>query len=204
MRRTLSTYTLRLQRSLISGFCWGLLFVTVSPANPSAQITATTRPDATPPWHQGILPISSESYYHAIDCGKQGGEDPPCVFWDTGLCKNDDFELSAYTAYKQIAYEVWRVVRNGQPAPQPDFYAAQNTRVTIGVTPIQDSGNVLTDLTLTRNGTSVNPVDRNVRDGRFTFDYPAWAPTAAVTLEITGDARTISCTIEPGVLQQFR
>ena len=204
MRRTLSTYTLRLQRSLISGFCWGLLLVTVSPANPSAQITATVRPDATPPWHQGILPISSESYYHAIDCGKQGGEDPPCVFWDTGLCKNDDFELSAYTAYKQVAYEVWRVIRNGQPAPQPDFYAAQNTRVTIGVTPIQDSGNVLTDLTLTRNGTSVNPVDRNVRDGRFTFDYPAWAPTAAVTLEIIGDARTISCTIEPGVLQQFR
>lgn len=194
MRRTLSTYTLRLQRSLISGFCWGLLFVTVLPANPSAQITATTRPDATPPWHQGILPISSESYYHAIDC----------VFWDTGLCENDDFELSAYTAYKQVAYEVWRVIRSGRPAPQPDFYAAQSTRVTIGVTPIQGSGNVLTDLTLKRNGTSVNPVDRNVRDGRFTFDYPAWAPTAAVTLEITGDARTISCTIDPGVLQQFR
>ena len=204
MRRTLSTYTLRLQRSLISGFCWGLLLVTVSPANPSAQITATARPAATPPWHQGILPISSESYYHAIDCGKQGGEDPPCVFWDTGLCKNDDFELSAYTAYKQVAYEVWRVIRSGRPAPQPDFYAAQSTRVTIGVAPIQGSGNALTDLTLTRNGTSVNPVDRNVRDGRFTFDYPAWAPTAAVTLEITGDARTISCAIEPGVLQQFR
>ncbi len=204
MRRTLSTYTLQLQRSLISGFCCGLLLVTVSPASLAAQITATARPDATPPWHQGILPISSESYYHAIDCGKQGGEDPPCVFWDTGLCKNDDFELSAYTAYKQIAYEVWRVVQNGQPAPQPDFYAAQNTRVTIGVTPIQGSGNVITDLTLTRNETSVNPVDRNVRDGRFTFDYPAWAPTTAVTLEIIGDARTISCTIEPGVLQQFR
>jgi len=176
----------------------------MSPASLAAQITATARPDATPPWYQGILPISSESYYHAIECGKQGGEDPPCVFWDTGLCDNDDFELTAYTAYKQVAYEVWQVVRSGRPAPQPDFYAAQRTRVTIGVAPTQGSDNKLTDLTLTRDGTSVNPVDRNVRDGRFTFDYPAWAPTTAVTLDIVGDARSISCTIEPGVLQQFR
>ena len=203
MPRTLSTHTLRLRR-WSTGVLLGLLFVAMSPAYPAAQITATARPDATPTWYQGILPISSESYYHAIECGKQGGDDPPCVFWDTGLCKNDDFELSAYTAYKQIAYQVWQVVRSGRPAPQPDFYAAQNTRVTIGVSSVQGSGNTLTDLTLIREGTSVNPVDRNVRDGRFTFDYPAWAPTTAVTLEIVGDARTISCTIDPGVLQQFR
>jgi len=203
MTRTLSTFTRRLQRWSVTGL-YGLLFVAMSPASLAAQITATARPDATPPWYQGILPISSESYYHAIECGKQGGEDPPCVFWDTGLCDNDDFELTAYTAYKQIAYEVWQVVRSGRPAPQPDFYAAQRTRVTIGVAPTQDSDNKLTDLTLTRDGTSVNPVDRNVRDGRFTFDYPAWAPTTAVTLDIVGDARSISCTIEAGVLQQFR
>ena len=203
MPRTLSTHTLRLRR-WSTGVLLGLLFVTMSPAYPAAQITAAARPDATPTWYQGILPISSESYYHAIECGKQGGDDPPCVFWDTGLCKNDDFELSAYTAYKQIAYQVWQAVRSGRPAPQPDFYAAQNTRVTIGVSAVQGSGNALTDLTLTREGTSVNPVDRNVRDGRFTFDYPAWAPTTAVTLDIVGDAGSISCTIEPGVLQQFR
>ena len=203
MIRTLSTFTRRLQRWSVTGL-YGLLFVAMSPASLAAQITATARPDATPPWYQGILPISSESYYHAIECGKQGGEDPPCVFWDTGLCDNDDFELTAYTAYKQIAYEVWQVVRSGRPAPQPDFYAAQRTRLTIRVAPTQGSDNKLTDLTLTRDGTSVNPVDRNVRDGRFTFDYPAWAPTTAVTLDIVGDARSISCTIEPGVLQQFR
>ena len=203
MPRTLSMYTPHL-RCWPTGVLWALLFMAMSPEHSSAQITATARPDATPTWYQGIQPISSESYYHAIECGKQGGNDPPCVFWDTGLCKNDDFELSAYTAYKQIAYEVWQVVRNGRPAPQPDFYAAQNTRVTIGVSSVQDSDNKLTDLTLIRDGSSVNPVDRNVRDGRFTFDYPAWAPTTTVTLEIVGDARTISCTIEPGVLQQFR
>ena len=203
MPRTLSMYTSHL-RHWPTGVLWVLLFVAMSPEHSSAQITAAARPDATPTWYQGIQPISSESYYHAIECGKQGGNDPPCVFWDTGLCKNDDFELSAYTAYKQIAYEVWQVVRNGRPAPQPDFYAAQNTRVTIGVSSVQDSDNKLTDLTLIRDGSSVNPVDRNVRDGRFTFDYPAWAPTTTVTLEIVGDVRTISCTIEPGVLQQFR
>ncbi len=203
MLRTLATYTPE-SRPWSIGLLWGLLFVALLPEHSTAQLTATARPNATPTWYQGILPISTESYYHAIECGKQGGDDPPCVFWDTGLCKNDDFELSAYTAYKQISYEVWQAVRSGRPAPQPDFYAAQNTRVTIGVSPVQGSNNTLTDLTLLRNGTSVNPVDRNVRDGRFTFDYSAWTPTTTVTLEIAGDERTISCTIEPGVLQQFR
>ena len=163
MPRTLSMYTPRLRR-WSTGVLWGLLFVAMFPEHPAAQITATARPDATPTWHQGILPISSESYYHAIECGKQEGDDPPCVFWDTGLCKNDDFELSAYTAYKQVAYEVWRVIRSGRPAPQPDFYAAQSTRVTIGVTPIQGSGNALTDLTLTRNGTCLLYTSPSPRD----------------------------------------
>ena len=137
-------------------------------------------------------------------CGKQGGDDPPCVFWDTGLCQNDDFTLASYTAYKQVAYEVWGTVRQRQPAPQPNYQAAQRTRVTIGVTAVPGSNNVLTDLILTRGGTPVAPVDRYVSGGRFTFDYPAWAPTETVTLDLVGEARTISCVIEPGVLQQFR
>ena len=58
-----------------------------------------------------MLPINAESYYHAIECGKQGGDDPPCVFWDTGICKNDDFTLTFYSGYKQVAYEVWTAVR---------------------------------------------------------------------------------------------
>ena len=90
---------------------------------------------ATPAWNKGILPISPESYYNAIECGKQGGADPPCVFWDTGLCKNDDFVLAMYTPYKQVAYEVWVAVSKKQPAPQPNYPAAQRTRITIGVTP---------------------------------------------------------------------
>ena len=170
----------------------------------AAQVIATVRQGATPPWAKGIQPITPESYYHAIECGKQGGDDPPCVFWDTGLCENDDFTLTAYTAYKQVAYEVWGAVRQGQPAPQPNYQAPQRTRVTIGVTAVPGSDNVLTDLVLKRGGSPVAPVDRYVSGGRFTFDYPAWAPTSAVTLDVVGEARTISCVIDPSVLQQFR
>lgn len=191
-RRTVVVFLL----SVLSAGAWN--------ATVNAQIQATARPGATPPWNAGIQPITAESYYAAIECGKQGGEDPACVFWDTGLCANDDFVLSAHSGYKQVAYEVWATVRQGRPAPQPNYQAAQRTRVTIGVTPAQGSSNTLTDLILSRNGSPVAPVDRYVRGGRFTFDYAAWAPTTTVTLDLVGDARTISCVIEPAVLRQFR
>ena len=174
------------------------------PSDATAQVQATARPGATPTWNKGLQPISAESYYHALECGQEGGDDPPCVFWDTGLCKNDDFTLAAYSGYKQVAYEVWSAVQRQQPVPQPNYQAAGRTRVTITVTSAQGSNNVLTDVILTRDGTAVDPVERSVRNGRFTFDYSAWAPTATVTLEMKGEARTISCTIAPAVLRQFR
>ncbi len=176
----------------------------VAPAH--AQIKATARAGAAPAWNKGIQPIGPENYYNAIECGKQGGDDPPCVFWDTGLCKNDDFALALYSGYKQVAYEVWTAVRKKQPAPQPNYQAAQRTRVTVGITPVKGSKNAFADLVLKRGGKPVAPVDRSVTGGggRFTFDYPAWAPTSAVTLELVGKASTVSCVIEPSVLQQFR
>jgi hypothetical protein len=176
------------------------------PGQSSAQITAVARPGATPAWDKGLLPITAESYYHAISCGKQGGEDPPCVFWDTGLCKNPDFTLTFYSAYKQVAYQVWTAVRRKQPAPQPSYQSAQRTRVTVGIEPVPGAKNPLTNLVLTRGGKAVPAVDRYVADGggRFTFDYAAWAPTGSVTLQLVGQARSISCVIPPGVLRQFR
>jgi hypothetical protein len=128
------------------------------------------------------------------------------VFWDTGLCKNDDFALAFYSAYKQVAYEVWAAVRKKKPAPQPSYQAAQRTRVTIGVTPVAGSKNVLTDLVVKRAGKPVTPAVRTVSggSGNFTFDYAGWAPTATVTLEMIGKSRTISCTISSEVLRQFR
>jgi hypothetical protein len=175
-------------------------------AQAQAQITATARPGATPKWDKGLRPIDAEGYYHAIECGKQGGDDPPCVFWDTGICKNDDFVLTFYSGYKQVAYEVWMAVRKKQSAPQPGYQSAQRTRVTIGVTPVRGSKNAFTDLVLRRGGKPVPPVDRAVTDssGRFTFDYAPWAPNRSVTLDLVGKTRTISCVIPPAVLQQFR
>jgi hypothetical protein len=175
-------------------------------ARAHAKITAVARPGAKPAWNKGMLPVSAESYYNAIECGKQGGEDPPCVFWDTGICKNDDFALAFYSGYKQVAYEVWTAVRKKQAAPQPSYQAAQRTRVTIGVTPVGGSKNTFTDLVLKRGGKAVSPVARSVSGGagQFTFDYAPWAPTRSVTLELVGKTKIVSCAIPANVLSQFR
>jgi hypothetical protein len=164
------------------------------------------RPAPSPAWNKGILPISAESYYNAIECGKQGGDNPACVFWDTDLCKNDDFTLAWYTAYKQVAYEVWTAVQRKRPVPQPSYPAAQRTRVTIAITPAKGSKNALTDLAVKRAGKPAMVMERSVANGggRFTFDYPAFAPSAAVTLDLVGKERTLSCVIPPAVLRQLR
>jgi hypothetical protein len=184
-----------------------LLVLTVLPPIPAlAQIKATARTATTPPWTKGILPINSENYWNAVECGKQGGDDPPCVFYDTGLCMNDDFTLALYTPYKMVAYEVWRAVRQKQPPPTPNYMQAQQTRITVGVTPVRGSQNPLKDLVLKRGGRVVAPTSRSVAagDARFTFDYPAFAATAGVTLELVGSTKTISCAIDQSVLTQFR
>jgi hypothetical protein len=167
------------------------------------QVKAQLPADTKPPWSKGILPITPESYYQAIECGKQGGN-PACVFWDTGLCKNADFELAMYTPYKSVAYEVWRVVSQKQPPPQPNYAEAQRTRVTVGVTRARGARNVLTDLVLTRGGKAIAPTARELSLGRFTFDFPAFAPTAAVTLDLVGKDRTISCAIDAATLRAMR
>ena len=184
----------------------GVVAALLSAAPAFAQIKAEARSGQTPEWNKGILPINPESYYNAIACGKQGGADPPCVFYDTGLCKNADFALALYTPYKMVAYEVWRVVSQKQPAPTPNYAEAQRTRITVGVTPVRGSKNAFKDFILKRGGRIVAPVSRSLGEGggRFTFDYPAFAPTAAVTFEMVGVAKTVSCVIDPDVLAQFR
>lgn len=177
----------------------------VQPAMAGAQIKAQVRP-ATPAWNKGLQPIGAESYYNAIECGKQGGSNPACVFWDTDMCKNDDFTLAWYSAYKQVAYEVWTAVQKKQPAPQPSYSSAQRTRITIGITPAKGSKNALKDFQVKRAGKPAAAIERSLAGGggRFGFDYPAFAPTTAVTLELVGQERTVSCTISPAVLRQLR
>jgi hypothetical protein len=167
------------------------------------QIRATARA-TTPPWTKGIVAINTANYCDAIECGKKGGADQPCVFWDTGLCKNDDFAVAMYTPYKSVAYEVWRLVSQKQPAPTPNYQEAQRTRITVGITPVRGSTNSLTGFTVKRGGTEVAPTARSLSTGRFTYDFPAFAPTADVTFEMAGKTRTISCLIPKAVLAQFR
>jgi hypothetical protein len=187
--------------------CVTMFVLTLGAATTHAQqITARARPAPTPAWDKGIVPITAESYYNAIACGKQGGDNPACVFWDTGLCKNDDFTLTWYTAYKQVAYTVWTAAQRKQPAPQPSYQSAQRTRVTIAIAPEKGSTNVLTDFVVKRGGKPALAMERSLSagGGRFTFDYPAFAPTSGVTLDMVGKARTISCVIPPAVLRQLR
>ena len=101
---------------------------------------------------------------------------------------------------------MWTAVRKKKPAPQPSYQSAQRTRVTIAVAPAPGSKNTLTDFAVKRGGKQVQPTVRTVSggSGNFTFDYPAWAPTASVTLDMVGKTRTISCVIAPAVLRQFR
>lgn len=188
---------------------WFVLIAWLLAAPPSfaqVAVTATPRPGAVPAWSQGMRQVDSTSYYNAIECGKQGGEDPPCVFWDTGICKNDDFALTFYSGYKQVAYTVWTAVRAKKPAPQPNFQAARQVRVTVAASPVPGSKNALTSIVLKRGGQAVAPVVRDIGggSGSYTYDYAAWAPTAAVTLELVGKSRTVTCTIPVSALKQFR
>jgi hypothetical protein len=191
---------------------WRTLLVVVvcgaalRPPLANAQPVKARIRNAAPAWTKGIVPISRESYYNAIECGKQGGQDPPCVFWDTGLCRNDEFELTFYTGYKMVAYAVWNAVRQGQPAPTPDYAEAQRTRVTVAVKPLRAAKNPVDNVQLKRDGKLVVPVARSMApaESRFTFDYPVWAPTTDIDLEVVAKVKPMLCHIEKSVLERMR
>jgi len=178
----------------------------VAQAPAPAAVKAAMPPAAKPAWTKGIQPLSRESYYHAIECGKLGGAQSPCVFYDADLCKNEDYVLSLYSPYKQVAYEVWLAVTRNQDPPEPSYRGAQQTRVVLGVTPVRGSKNQLAKVAVKRGGKTIAP-DTSTLDGgggNFIFDFPTFAPSATVTLELTGKARTQTCVIAPAVLARFR
>jgi hypothetical protein len=111
-----------------------------------------------------------------------------------------------YTPYKSVAYEVWRVIHNGQPAPTPSYSEAQRTRVTIGVTLAPGSKNTTSGVVIKRGGKTIEPVARALEatGGKFTFDFAPFAPTADITIEVAGKTRTRTCTVEQSVLKMFR
>jgi hypothetical protein len=191
----------------LSGPLLLMAFAALVGAPVRAQIKAQLpKGPMTPPWDKGIQPISRDSYYNAIECGKKGGQRPACVFYDADLCKSDDFTLAMYTPYKQVAYEVWQAVSHKQEPPTPSFADAQRTRITVGVTPVAAAKNPLTALVIKRGGKVVKPATQSLDagGGRFIFDFAAFAPTEDVTIEMTGKARTVSCVIAKAILTQLR
>jgi len=160
----------------------------------------------TPVWDKGIQPINRDSYWNAVECGKQGGARPLCVFYDADLCRNDDFTLALFTPYKQVAYEVWQAVRKRQDAPTPSFADAQRTRITLGVTLASGSKNPITAVSIKRGSRVVKPATQSLEGGggKFIFDFAAFAPTEDITIELVGRSRTETCLVERAVLTRFR
>ena len=172
-----------------------------------AQIRATVPSEpVTPAWNKGIQAINQEKYWNAVECGKQGGARPPCVFYDADLCKNPDFTLALFTPYKLVAHEVWQAAQKKQPVPATSFGAAQRTRITIGVTPAKGSKNPIAALTIKRAGKVIQPSTQSVdaTGGRFIFDFAPFAPTTGITLEMAGKAATRTCVIDRDVLATLR
>jgi hypothetical protein len=190
----------------VASLAWigvALLQTATAGAQIKAQAPAGT---VAPAWDKGIQPISRESYWNAIECGKQKGNRPACVFYDADLCKNDDFALTFFTPYKFVAYNVWQAVSRKQPPPTPDYGDAQRTRITLGITPVKGSANPIAGVTIKRGGRVVKPATQSVdtSGGRFIFDFAAFAPTSAITIELTGQKATRTCLVNETVLKSFR
>ena len=186
----------------------GCVLVATGLADPAAEqapIKAVV-PVSQPAWAKGIQPLTRDSYYQAIECGKQGGAQPSCVFYDAGLCKNDDFVLSFYSPYKQVAYEVWGAVSRKRPVPTPNYAAAQQTRVVIGITPVRAAKNQIANVLVKRGGKTVEPDTRTIdgTSGNFIFGFPPFAPTTSVTLDMVGKTRTQSCVLDRTALSRLR
>ena len=170
------------------------------------SVTAQLPANITPAWTKGIQAINQENYWNAVACGKQGGQRPLCLFYETELCRNGDFELAMFTPYKKVAYEVWQAVRAKQDPPTPSYSEAQRTRITVKLTPKPAAKNPLTGVDIRRDGKVVKPVSQffDAGIGNFTFDFPAFAATSGITLDMVGKTRTVSCAIPQPVLAEMR
>ena len=183
-----------------------LVAVALAPALAAQAPIKGVVPVSKPAWSKGIQPLNRDSYYQAIECGKQGAAQPSCVFYDADLCKNEDFVLSMYSPYKQVAYEVWGAVSRKRPAPTPNYAAAQQTRVVIGITPVRGAKNQIANVVVKRAGKTVEPDTRTIdgTSGNFIFGFPPFAPTATITLDLVGKTRTQSCVFDRTALSRLR
>jgi hypothetical protein len=182
------------------------MLIALTPGSALAQVKGQVAPGIMPVWDKGIQPISRDNYWNAVECGKQGGERPACVFYDTGFCQNDDFVIALFTPYKLVAYETWQATRKRQEPLATSYGDAQKTRITVGITPAKGSKNTVTAVSISRAGRVTKPATQalDAPGGRFIFDFAAFAPTSDITLQLAGTSRTISCVVEKSVLARLR
>jgi hypothetical protein len=66
--------------------------------------------------------------------------------------------------------------------------------------------NPLKGIALKRGAQTVAPVSKSLDAGvgNYIFDFPAFAPTSTLSIEMIGTARTVSCQIDQSVLALFR
>jgi hypothetical protein len=190
----------------IPGWSLCTMLVALAPGSAGAQVKGQVAPGIMPAWDKGIQPISRDNYWNAVECGKQGGDRPACVFYDTDFCKNDDFTIAFFTPYKLVAYETWQATRKRQELLATSYADAQKTRITVGITPTKGAKNVITAVSIARGGRVIKPATQalDAPGGRFIFDFAAFAPTSDLTLELAGSSRTISCLVDKSVLARLR
>jgi len=193
-------------RRRLRGLSLCTMLVALTPGSVLAQVKGQVAPGIMPVWDKGIQPISRDNYWNAVECGKQGGERPACVFYDTGFCQNDDFVIALFTPYKLVAYETWQATRKRQEPLATSYGDAQKTRITVGITPTKGAKNVITAVSIARAGRVIKPATQalDAPGGRFIFDFAAFAPTGDITLELAGSSRTIRCLVEKSVLARLR
>ena len=193
-------------RRRIRGLSLCTMLVALASGSALAQVKAQVAPGITPVWDKGIQPISRDNYWNAVECGKQGGERPACVFYDAGFCQNDVFVIALFTPYKLVAHVTWQATRKRQEPLATSYGDAQKTRITVGITPAKGSKNVITAVSIARAGRVTKPATQALEapGGRFIFDFAAFAPTSNITLELAGASRTISCLVEKSVLARLR
>ena len=194
------------RHAALAGPALCLLCVLVSPAAAQTAVTGALPSTIAPAWSKGIQAINQENYWNAVNCGKQGGARPLCVFYDADVCKNDDFEMALFTPYKMVAYEVWRAVRAKQEPPTPSYAEAQRTRISVKLTPKPAAKNPAAGMAIKRGDQTLKPVSTSLEAGvgTFIYDFGAFAPTSAIEIQMIGKARTVACQVDQSVLALFR
>jgi hypothetical protein len=78
--------------------------------------------------------------------------------------------------------------------------------VVIGITPVRGAKNQIANVLVKRGGKTIEPDTRTIdgTSGNFIFGFPPFAPTATITLDMVGKARTISCVLDRAALSRLR